>query len=1583
MQDIKNKIAVQGSKKGGGGSTFREEENTLQTSQTVRSLFAISEGQIGGLVNGARSIYINDTPLQNADGTYNFGGRVAWDQRLGLPSQEYMAGFPSASTEFVVNTEVTNASPATRTINSNADAARVTIGLQYGLYEQLTDSNALVGTRVELAIDKKLSSSGAWVQDRTVVIDGKTTSPYADSYRIERPTGTGTWEIRLRRISADTAAATLKNNTHWNSYTEIQDVRLEYADTAYVGVAIDAKDLGSNQIPVLSFDIHGIIVRVPSNYDPATRTYTGTWDGTFKMSWTDNPAWHLFDLLTHPRYGLGHEITDDRVDKYSFYSAAIYNDELVPDGKGGQEPRFTCNVPIQAREEALRVCQNLAGVMRAKIAWMGGRVALLQDRPSSSIRLLTKANVIDGFFDYPGSTKSERHTVVHVTWNDPDDDYKQRTTTVEATAEQKAQFGQYNAIEQFAYGCTSEGQAIRFGKWYLDTVLNQTEFAKFSMSFNGFDLAVGDVVTIYDNDFAGKQNSGRLISGSTTSSIKLDRAATLTPGSTIEVQFPDGTLESRNVVESSGQLDTVTVSSPFSSAPSEHSVYVVTTSVSPRKFRITKLTQGSEKNVVEVEALVYDSTKYSRVEQGISIPAPVFSTPAETVTSAPTNLTINERAFYVDNALKRSLLVGWDRPASGNVTGYRIQYRINGAAWESVDRAVNSLEILDVPAGLFECRVVAISHMGLQSPPLVGQYTVTTVQNIGSELLPVTDLVSVETGATSFNSNDLVVQFTYPLANGSKPIALKDFEVRVINPNTNATVRTQTLSAVAPGETRQFNYTYATNRLDNAGNPLRSVKIEVLCRDANNRTSTATAQTFTNAAPSTPSNFTVFPGVGSNHIRYTLPTDPDFAGVLVWRDTTSNFTPSASNLICDTRSNYFADTSLSAGQTYYYRAAAYDSFSKPSDGTGLNVTAAISSTPIGVAIPTGAALPATGTEGDVFINTTDGQLYTYHSGAWTNAVPAVAIIGQLSASQIASINAAQVAGQLTASQIASINSTQISGQLTSSQIASVTAAQLTGQITSTQITNGAVSTPQLAAGAVTSSNIAAGAITAGTIATNAITAAAISSGSVTANALAANAVTAASIATNAITAAAISAGAVTTAKIAAGAITANEIATNAVTAVKIAAGAIESDKIAANAITSDKITANAITAAKIAAGTITANQIAAGTITSAQIASNYVYAGNISANQITTGSLDASLIGAGKATFRWTGTPPGAVSVGGDGSGTADPIFYVTRTGYTFVPPAYVYDTYGSDSGVSAMYVSSAANTGILSTTPKIAGLFSDSGSSAANLKKPVVQISGYRNEAQLLVYGRSGPTSPHAGRFYGGTNTSFNYDSSPATNAQTSAIIGAGATYAVYGEKGSIAPFTGSHDGLITKTELPEPGDILVDLSVVERNGINDTITEVTRCSLPYQDAIGVMSGRWGLDKMVPAAFRDDDNCNYTPAQYDPVTGEETTPEFSSFGYKLSYALCKTQFDVVGVNGLGEGQILVCGENGNINKGDLIVTSSMLGKGMRQGAHMDGDGVTYGSKQICTWSVARARESVTFDTADQVKLISCIYLCG
>jgi predicted phage tail protein len=647
-----------GGGKAGGGSarTPVESPDSLRSIQYARVLDLVAEGEIGGLVNGLKSIYLDDTPLQNPNGTFNFTG-VSVFARNGTQSQSHIPAFAGSEAELPVSTQVTKAVPVTRSIsNINNTAARVTLSIPQLTLQNLTNGD-LGGTSVEIAIDvqnngggfvaqalRKLYQSsllsitpsgaisaavstkyqvvvawagqnvkapqtctyqlqyravgsGTWLVSQshtfqggafstggladyalgsvtanypsgsktfdltlaendyefrvvktsgsvqnppaffnvpaapsvglayggsvsiiggsvyapayTDVITGKTSSRYQRSYRIELPEG-GPWDIRVRRITDDSVASNLQNDTYFDSITEIIDAKLTYPNSALVGLSIDAKQF--NSIPTRGYEIYGLLIKVPSNYDPLTRAYTGTWDGTFTTAWSDNPAWVFYDMVTNARYGLGEFVSEDQVDKWGLYTIAQYCDVMVEDGFGGIEPRFTCNLYLQTREEAYRVVANLASIFRAVTFWGGGEVRVSQDAPQDVEQLFTKANVIEGQFSYSGSSGSVRHSVVLVSWNDPQDAYRQKIEYVD----DDVAIARYGVIqtEIVALGCTSRGQAARVGRWLIYSEQNETETVTFRAGMDSVYVSAGSVITTQDPNRAGLRMGGRILPNS-------------------------------------------------------------------------------------------------------------------------------------------------------------------------------------------------------------------------------------------------------------------------------------------------------------------------------------------------------------------------------------------------------------------------------------------------------------------------------------------------------------------------------------------------------------------------------------------------------------------------------------------------------------------------------------------------------------------------------------------------------------------------------------------------------------------------------------------------------------------------------------------------------------------------------------------------------------------------------------------------------------------------------------------------------------------------------------------------------------
>lgn len=1114
-----NELDTQGAKKGGGGGRAAQEaENTLRSSATVKVVEVVSEGEIAGIMGGAKGIYVNDTPLQNSDGSYNFN-RVAWDYRVGLPDQAYLSGFPAVESEVVVNSPVTTTAPAVRTTSSGEiDSVKVTILLPEGLSSQNRQNGDLTGTSVQFRIEKKLTSSGTWTVSSTETIDGKTTSTYEKQYAVSRPTGLGTWDIRVVRITPDATDSSLRNKTTWSRITEIQDNRLPYNNTAYVGLAIDAESVGGS-IPKRSYLVKGLLVQVPVNYNPVTRTYSGQWNGTFKTEWTDNPAWVLYDLLTNARYGLGSFITPNQIDKYSFYNAAVYNDELVPNGFGGQEPRFTFNAIINTRDEAYRILQMVAGAFRSQLMYVNGLVTVVQDRPASPVRLVTNANVIDGEFVYKSTGLFERHTVFNVTFNDRADRHLQRVTTV---YDQPGinRYG-YNEIDTASYGATTEGQAIRHGKWALDTELNQTETVQFKMAFNGFDLLPYDIVKLYDTNYTLSNGGGRIVSVNNTT-VTLDRPVTMAPNSTIDVMLADGkTLETKSISQTSGTHTTITITSPFSQTVTPNADFIVKAAVAPRQFRIMAIRQLEDEQV-SVEAVFHDPGKYARVETGITAQLPSFSSANNQLPGSVTNIVFQvDTVKNPDGSIGRNLRASWDpAPLSNPVSSYRVMWRREYDNDQEIKSFSNSVSIPCQAAGNYRIMVFAIDARGRESLGTTANYEVLFQGTGGDYEIENLQLIG---GGYLWHTNDFTATWA-PRATNKGPV--QDYKVEVLDAN-NQLLRTEYV--LLPS----YTYTELKNRQDG----LRAiVKLRVTPRDLVGREGTPSVQTFTNPPPEAVLNITVAPGMGSGKVWWDQVPDADVAGYLVWRGITSGFTPSSSNLIFDGTSTLCSDDGLTPGTPYFYKVAAYDKFSRNLNGTGLNVSSSYELSALSAGVPSFSTPPPNNSIGDIYFNTQDGKLYRWFNNAWTAAVPSVDITGTITATEI-----------------------------------------LDNSVTTPKLVAGAVTANELATNSVTSDKIIANAITAGKIQASAISTNHMAANTINGDRIAANTLAADKILANSITTTQLQAGGINADRIAANSITATQLAANSVTATKIASDTITSNHIQVSAVGTLKIGSQAVT----------------------------------------------------------------------------------------------------------------------------------------------------------------------------------------------------------------------------------------------------------------------------------------------------------------------------------------------------------------------------------------------------------------------
>ena len=551
-----------GGKGGGGGSAPTEADNTLFSNAVARVIDAISEGEIVGLLDEEKSIYLDETPVKDKDGNFNFDGHM-YKYRLGTNSQSYIEGFESAVSQTQVGVKIEKQNTAVqRSIStSTADAIRVMIYTP-GLTFQKS-SGDLVGSKVEFKIEMDYDSSGNWVTMKQDSFDGKTTQRYERSYRLEIPSawktaGFTSIQVKITRITDDAPGAKTNNDIYWGTYSTVIDNKLRYPNTALIATQFDAQQFSS--IPTRGYEIKGVKVRVPSNYTPydpghcsistvrrkdlcvarggtwnsATAVgdtlYNGDWDGTFDVEWTCNPAWIFYDLCTDERYGLGKYINENLIDKWALYEIAKYCDAVdssgdfvgVDNGFGGKEARYACHVYFSSREEAYKLLNDIAGVFRGMLYWQEGQITAVQDAPKDPVMTFSQANVIDGLFSYEGTSRKQRHNVAHVQWNNPDDFYRQNIEYVEDTTGINNMNNEIFSTDIIAVGCTSQGQARRVGKWLLFSERYQTNSVTFKTGYDGMALRPGDVINVADSYRSGVRYGGRLSSGSTTTVINLD-----------------------------------------------------------------------------------------------------------------------------------------------------------------------------------------------------------------------------------------------------------------------------------------------------------------------------------------------------------------------------------------------------------------------------------------------------------------------------------------------------------------------------------------------------------------------------------------------------------------------------------------------------------------------------------------------------------------------------------------------------------------------------------------------------------------------------------------------------------------------------------------------------------------------------------------------------------------------------------------------------------------------------------------------------------------------------------------------------
>ncbi|HBA3869890.1 TPA: phage tail protein [Escherichia coli] len=694
-------------RKGGSSSsrTPTEQPDDLQSVAKAKILVALGEGEFAGQLTG-KDIYLDGTALENADGSQNFSG-VTWEFRAGTQAQKYIQGIPGTENEISVGTEVSSATAWTRTF-TNTQLSAVRLRLKWPSLFKQEDDGDLVGYSVNYAIDLQ-TDGGAWQTVLNTSVTGKTTSGYERSHRIDLPQAGSTWTIRLRKITSDANSAKIGDTMMLQSFTEVIDAKLRYPNTALLYVEFDSSQFNGS-IPQISCEPRGRVIRVPDTYDPETRTYSGTWTGAFKWAWTDNPAWIFYDLVVSDRFGLGHRLTAANIDKWTLYQVAQYCDQMVPDGKGGNgtEPRYTCNVYIQDRNDAYTVLRDFAAIFRGMTYWGGDQIVALADMPRDVDYSYTRANVVGGRFTYSSSTTKSRYTTALVSWSDPGNAY---ADAMEPVFEQAlvARYG-FNQLEMTAIGCTRQSEANRKGRWGILTN-NKDRVVSFDVGLDGNIPQPGYIIAVADELLSGKVMGGR-ISAVNGRVIKLDRVADAAPGDRLILNLPSGASQSRTIQAVNGE--SVTVTTAYSETPQAEAVWVVESDeLYAQQYRVVSVSDNGD-GTFSITGAWHDPDKYARIDTGAIIDQRPVSVIPPGNQSPPANIVISSFSVVQQNISVETMRVSWDQ--AQNAIAYEAQWRRNDGNWVNVPRtSTTSFDVPGIYAGRYLVRVRAINAAEISS----------------------------------------------------------------------------------------------------------------------------------------------------------------------------------------------------------------------------------------------------------------------------------------------------------------------------------------------------------------------------------------------------------------------------------------------------------------------------------------------------------------------------------------------------------------------------------------------------------------------------------------------------------------------------------------------------------------------------------------------------------------------------------------------------------------------------------------------------------------------------------------------------
>ncbi|MDY0856222.1 DUF1983 domain-containing protein [Klebsiella aerogenes] len=693
----------------GGSSKQRtptEQPDDLQSIAKAKILVALGEGEFAGSLTG-KEIYLDGTPIENADGSQNFSG-VAWEFRPGTQAQNYIQGIPGTENEISVGTDISSQTAWTHTF-TNTQLSAIRLRLKWSALFTQEDDGDLVGNTVKYAIDLQ-TDGDSWQTVVDTAVTGKTTSGYERSHRIDLPRAGATWTVRLRKLTPDANSAKIGDNMALLSYTEVIDAKLRYPNTALLYIEFDSSQFNGS-IPQISCEPRGRVIRVPDTYDPETRSYTGTWTGLFKWAWTDNPAWIFYDLVVSDRFGLGNRLTAANIDKWMLYQVAQYCDQLVPDGKGGDglEPRYICNVYIQDRNAAYTVLRDFAAIFRGMTCWNGQQIIALADMPRDIDFTYTRANVIDGKFRYSSSTSKTRYTNALVSWSDPANAFSDAMEP-SFVKELVARYG-FNQLELTAIGCTRQSEAHRKGLWGILTN-NKDRMVTFDVGLDGKIPQPGYVIGVADEMLAGKVNGGR-ISKVDGRVIILDRDIDANAGDRLQVNLPSGTSQSRTIQSINGRRQ-VTVTTAFSETPEAESVWAIESDdLFLQQYRVVGV-KDNNNGTYTITGTSHDPDKYARIDTGAIIDQRPVSVVPPGNQAPPDGILLTSFSVVNQGISVETLQANWD--AVQNAIAYEAQWRRNDGNWINVPRSsTTSFEVSGIYAGRYLVRVRAINAAEISS----------------------------------------------------------------------------------------------------------------------------------------------------------------------------------------------------------------------------------------------------------------------------------------------------------------------------------------------------------------------------------------------------------------------------------------------------------------------------------------------------------------------------------------------------------------------------------------------------------------------------------------------------------------------------------------------------------------------------------------------------------------------------------------------------------------------------------------------------------------------------------------------------